>query len=319
MREYLPRSIVRSALASLLAVAFLALISPAALAQDGGAIKVRVATEDSGFKCDPAPSVNCVGDQEGDFIIQVPQGSLVELTFMWSHVGYVQEEHIIVLEGYKLETDKINSGHREETIKFIADKAGSFNIKCDLECDLHDFLQRGTLKVSRGGGGGAAAPAFTKTSLSLTPSLFITSVDPVQFMAVLSGADGKPVSKAGIDFSLTVDFAGTSGRMRLGSAKTDANGVAFFDYRPKVDMAKHLVLARFEGAGIYEGAENQISIEQVSVPSANYETEPAGLEGFRVAARRGLFAGAITVWVVFAAVIFRAVSIARDKPETKKR
>ncbi len=315
MREQLHRSFRLGALASLTAAAFLTLFSPAALAQDGGAIKIRVATVDNGFKCDPAPSVNCLGDQDGDFVIQVPQGSLIEVTFVWSHLSYPQEEHIILLEGYKLETDKLTSGHREETITFIADMAGSFNLKCDLECDVHDLLQRGQLKVSRGGA--ASAPSFTKTSLSLTPSLWVTIGDPVQLMAVLTDVSGKPVPKSGISFVLNSAFAGTTAKMALGEARTDANGVAFFEYRPTLDMKQHAITASYEGGGIYDGSGQSVVIEQLGPPPLAYETEPPGLEGFRVAARRGLFAGAIAVWVLLGAVILRAVSIVMDKPEAK--
>ena len=99
-------------------------------AQGGEPVKVRVETTDSGFRCASGNSPNCVGDQNGDFIIAVDQGQLVELTFAWAHVGYILEEHVIVLEGYKLESDKINSQNREFTLKFVADKAGTFKIYC---------------------------------------------------------------------------------------------------------------------------------------------------------------------------------------------
>ncbi|MBI4674090.1 MAG: hypothetical protein HY741_20795 [Chloroflexi bacterium] len=46
--------------------------------------------------------------QTGDFTIEVNQGDLVELTFTWAHQGYVNEEHVMVLEGYKLEWDKLD-------------------------------------------------------------------------------------------------------------------------------------------------------------------------------------------------------------------
>jgi hypothetical protein len=54
------------------------------------------------------------------------------------------EEHIMVLEGYKLESEKITAEHREATFRFLADKAGPR--PSDLDCEAHDFSS-GCLRV----------------------------------------------------------------------------------------------------------------------------------------------------------------------------
>ncbi|MBE0609496.1 MAG: hypothetical protein IH609_08960, partial [Dehalococcoidia bacterium] len=67
-----------------------------------------------------APVQITVKVTDGSFeptVIEVEQGKLVELTFVWSHVAYLEEEHIMVIPGYKLETEKIDAEHRETTVK----------------------------------------------------------------------------------------------------------------------------------------------------------------------------------------------------------
>lgn len=299
------------AAAAALALAALAVRPPAAEAQAGAeALKVRVETTDSGFRCAAGTTAACIGEREGDFFVEVEQGRLVELTFVWAHQGYVQEEHIIVLEGYKLESDEITFEHRETTLKFIAEKPGSFNFKCDLECEVHDYLQRGTLKVSRGGGGGAAAAVFTPTKLEVTPSTWATAGDPVSLVVSLRDSGGNPVPKAEVSLSLAAGFAGTQGQMQLGHVKTDANGVGFFEYRPTVPMPKHAITARFEGAGIFDGSEQKLVIEEAAAPPSAFEMEPVGLEIFRARAPAVFGGVAIAIWAVFGFVVYQAVSMA---------
>ncbi len=288
----------------------LAVWTPAVQAQAGAeALKVRVETTDSGFRCAAGTAAACIGDREGDFIVEVEQGRLVELTFSWAHQGYPEEEHIIVLDGYKLETDEITAGHREATLNFIADKSGSFNFKCDLECEVHDFLQRGVLRVTRGGGGGPAAPVFTPTKLEVTPSTWATVGDPVSLLVSLRDSDGKPVPKAEVALTLAAGFAGVQAPMALGHIKTDANGVGFFEYQPTVPMQQHAITARFEGAGVFDGSEHKLVIEQAALPPPAFETEPVGLEGFRERAPAVFGGMAIVVWAAFGFVLYQVVSM----------
>ena len=265
---------------------------------DGGPVKIRIEVNDSGF-----------AGQGGDFTVEVEQGRLVEMTFVWAHAGYVQEEHIMVLDmgGQKLEWDKINFEHREAAVQFIADKPGTFDFKCDLQCDLHDILQKGHLKVTHGGGN-SAAPAFTPTKLTVTPSSWVTAGGPVSLMATLIDAKGKPVPKAYIKFSMKVEFAGVADDMELGTARTDANGVAFREFIPTLTAEKYPITARFDGLGTHDGSEQAVEIESFGPPPVAYIQQPAGLENVRHLAIRGLAGGAITIWSVFAFVLVLAVS-----------
>lgn len=315
--------------------------------------------------------------QPDDFTIEVEEGQLVELTFVWSHVGWVEEEHIMVLEGYDLEWDQIDFHNREATQQFIADKPGTFDFKCDLDCEVHDILQRGHLKVRRSGaapvaaavpadssattttsgsstdgrgapaasasspqGSGApvasvpsteslsapatptptqstpppAAPAasslYRATTLSVSPSSWATSGEPVSLMAVLRDNKEAPVSKAELRFLMDAEFGGTKGKMELRSVKTDANGVAFFDYRPTIAAKSYVITVRFEGKGIYDESESAIELRGLGAPPPAYTMEPIGLEAVRKWAPLALAVVILGFWSLFGFVLYRAVGIA---------
>ncbi|MBI3941976.1 MAG: Ig-like domain repeat protein [Chloroflexi bacterium] len=261
-----------------------------------------VEVTDSGFNGNP-----------GDFIIEVEQGQLVELTFSWAHNAYPREEHIVVLEGYKLETDKINAQNREATLKFIADKSGTFNFKCDRECEVHDYLQKGYLKVKGSGGSNSsgAAVARTATTLAVSPSSSVTAGEPVTLMATLKDAKGVPVPKAEVHFYVEAEFAGSKGQMEIGKAKTDANGVAFLDYQPTLAVQQHKIVARFEGMGIYGESQQAIQIQEVGVLPAAYTVAPIGLEAIRHWAPMALVVVLLGVWITFGYVLYQVYAIAR--------
>ena len=269
-----------------------------ALAQAAEPVKFRVETTDPGF------------DGSGDAVtLEVEQGALVELTFVWAHQAYPDEEHIMILEKYGLETDKLNDKNREATLEFIADKSGTFSFRCDSECDLHDYLQQGYLKVVPKGGGGTT---FTPTTLSVTPSAWVTGGDPVQLMAVLKDAQGAPVAKAELRFTLAAEFAGTQGEMEVGRAKTDANGVAFLEYRPTLGVSVYELTARFDGMGIYAESHRSFEIQEVGVPAPAYTTPPLGLESVRHWAPQFFGIVVLSVWVILGYVVYGLYRIKAD-------
>ena len=292
------RPLARRALAL---AAFLLAMLPLhpAHAQEQRPVEIRIPITDAGFD-----------GQSGEYTIEVQEGALVEITFVWSHQAYPLEEHIIVFEGYKVESDKIDAQHREATVKFIADKPGTFGFKCDLECDLHDHLQKGILKViPRGGGGGGAS--FSATTLALTPSTWATGGDPVNITAVLKDANGAPVPKAEILFTIAAEFVGTKGDMEIGRARTDANGVAFFEFQPTLGIKQHKITAHFSRMGIYEQSESSVQIEEVGVPRAAYEVAPIGLESIAHWAPAALLVVVLGVWLTLGYVLYQAIAIAR--------
>ncbi|MBI2912061.1 MAG: hypothetical protein HYY05_07950 [Chloroflexi bacterium] len=251
--------------ASLALLALLLPLAPASVTQAADPVKLRVELNDGGFNGNP-----------GDFTIEVEQGALVELTFVWAHRALLANEHIIVLEGYKLEWDKLNFQQREASVQFIADKPGTFTFKCDLDCDIHEHLQKGHLKVKRSGEGSAAA--LTPTTLALSPSAWETGGEPVLLTVALQDAQGAPVSKAEIRFFLDAEFAGIQGKMDLGTAKTGADGTASLKFRPTLAEAQQSITARFEGVGLYDESQQAIEIQVVKEPPPAYVMAPVGLE-----------------------------------------
>lgn len=272
---------------------FIGMFRPArpAWAQATEPVKFRVEITEAGFN-----------GSADDFTLEVEQGALVEITFVWAHPTYPLEEHIIVLEKYNLETDKLTAENREATLTFIADKSGTFNFRCDLECELlHDYLQKGYLKVIPKGSEGAT---FTPTILSVTPSSWVTGGDPIQLMAVLKDAQGAPVAKAGLRFTLAAEFAGAQGEMEVGRAKTDTNGVAFLDYQPTLGASIHKLTAHFEGMGIYAESQQSVEIQGVGMLPPAYTTPPLGLESIRHWAPQIFAIVVLSVWVIFGYVVY---------------
>ncbi|MBI4233932.1 MAG: hypothetical protein HY686_05765 [Chloroflexi bacterium] len=355
-------------------------------------VKIRVMVNDGGFNGVP-----------GDYTVEVEQGKLVELTFVWAHEAYPQEEHIMVIDGYDLEWDLIDSSHREATAKFIADKPGTFNFFCDKKCDLHRSLQRGYLKVTRGGGASkavvatsatptpAAASTVSKDSptdppaapkdlsgtveqtqrgdsvqssgparvqapsdsepvkpppevvvipttlkLSATPKVakgetiaLMASPKDVREMAkaqtsglsrqtftlmtTLQDQKGSPVRKAEVRFFVDVEFAGEKGKMLVGTAKTDANGVALLDYQATVAAPTQTITAQFEGMGLYDESTQTVEAQEEGVPPPAYPTAPIGLEGIRHWAPRALIMVILGVWATFAFILYQAFGMSRAR------
>ncbi|MBI3537134.1 MAG: hypothetical protein HY070_06225 [Chloroflexi bacterium] len=243
----------------------------------------------------------------GDFTIEVDQGQTIELTFQWAHQALGGEEHVMVLEGYKLEWDKINSSHQQATVKFIADKSGTFTFKCDLECDLHRHLQKGHLLVRSNNSGGANAR--TPTVLKVEPSEWTTKGQPILLTTILKDNQGAAVAKAIVHYYVDAEFAGTRGKMEIGVARTDANGVAFLDYRPTLDVAKQTILVESEASGIYAETAQTIEIQESAPPASSYNAAGIGLDDIRRAAPFALVGVVIAVWATYAFVLAQVLGI----------
>ena len=287
------------ALISIIVLAIAFLPNDATAGHDKGHVRVRI--DDRGFNGTPGP-----------FSLEVEQGQLVELTFEWAHQGYVGEEHIMVLEGYKLEWDKLDINKRNATVKFIADKTGTFTFKCDWKCDLHDYLQEGKLRVVAKGGSGTGAPvARTASKLALDSSEWTSRGQSVLFTASLKDDKGAPIPKASVRFLVDAEFIGKKGAMEIGAARTDANGIAFLDYRPTLDAPQQKITAQFEGMGVYGESAVTIEIQEATPRSSTYHLESMGLEDIRRAAPFVLVGIVLVVWATYAFVLAQVFGIFR--------
>ena len=294
-------NVLRMRLTLLIAVVAIALSALAsigsvqpALAADP--VKITIKVTDSGF--DPNS-------------IEVPAGSQVELTFVWDSPAHPEDEHIIVIEGYKLESEKINRLNKETVVKFIADKSGSFNFKCDFECDTHDSLQHGTIKVGGGAGGAAGgASAFQPSKLVIDPiSGVLVSGNIVSIAANLQDKDGKPIAKAEILFFADRQFLGRHGEVQIAVGKTDASGNVHATYHP-TDPAGGKIIARFAGVGLYDKSETTYDL----AASGRFQPVPEeatsdDLHGIKGAAPLVLVSLIGSVWLAFAFMLFQAWGI----------
>lgn len=243
-------------------------------------------------------------------LVEVTQGQAVELTFVWAQTRYLDDEHIIVVEGYKVETDKLDRNHTSSTVKFIASKVGTFNFACDTECEAHDSLQQGAIKV-KAAAGGATASALTPTRILIDPVANVSvRVDRVALLATLVDKDGQPVKKADVNFFVEQKFAGKTGLMEIGSARTGPAGTAQVVYHPtRTDDEK--VVVRFEAQGIYDGAETTITLPGNRLFGPAPDDTDGSLDGLKLGGRGGFAAVILAVWALLVYVAYQAWQITR--------
>lgn len=270
-----------------------------AQAQADEPVKIRIEITDNGFNGQP------------DSTIEVEQGKLVELTFVFAQKSALGDSHIIMLKGYGLETPEVNYYKPEATLKFMADKPGTFELTCDLDCEIHDKLKRAHLKVTgvAGTGSGQHAAALVPTVLSVYPSQWQVQGGEVKLSAALKDGNGAPVPRATVLFYLETTFAGTAGRMEIGEAKTDANGAAATAYKPTFP-GKQKITASFEGIGLYAESEQSFELQVLSV-GQGYTVAPRGLEGLSDRAPLVVALVMLAIWSTFAHVLYQVFRISR--------
>lgn len=290
------QQIVRSLVLAGLLLAFGpgASVSASGLA-DSAPIEAKVQITDAGFQ----PST-----------VNVTQGAQVDLTFVFDQQAFPDDSHMIALDGYNLETDLIDKAHPQSTLKFIADKPGTFGFSCALQCSIHNAMQNGKLVVGTAGAGAASSAAsFTTTTLTLKPSTYATNGDPILLTALLADDKGSPVSKANVTFYEDATFGGTTGQMQIGTGRTDNNGVAFLYFRPTLADPHQTITVKFDGAGVNAASTATIHIAMVQNPPPAYVTEPVGLAAIRTVAP-SIFEGVIAlVWGILALVLGLTVGV----------
>jgi len=239
--------------------------------------------------------------------VQVEQGKAVELTFLWAQTAYLDDQHVIALEGYNVSSDQIDRDHTQATVKFIATKVGSFNFKCDIECDLHPALQTGTVKVVAGSGGGATA-SLLKPTINANPSLTSVKGDSVVLAAQLLDPSGQPITKAEVHFLVEEQFVAWTGLAEVGVAKTGPAGIAQVVYRPSQPASQKLVI-RFPGAGLYDAAELTTQIPASRLFGPRPPESSVSLHGLRTWAPTALLIVIVGIWLVFLTLLFEVARL----------
>ncbi len=284
---------VRIVLAAVLVAVSLGSLVVAGTASAEDAVKITVKVTDSGFE----PST-----------VEVNQGQSVELTFLWAQTAHPGDEHIIVLDGYKLESEKIDRVHTSTTLKFIATKSGTFNFACDIECDIHAILQGGVLKVKAGGSGGAT---LTQSKIAIDPVADVkVKGDVITLLATLTGADGQPIPKAELMFLVEQQFAGQTGLMVVGTAETGPAGLAQLSYRPSRTDAEKMVI-RFEGLGVYDVSEASVDLPGSQAFGTALAPGDNTLHGIKTWAHLGFILVIGGVWVAFGFILFQVWKLSR--------
>jgi plastocyanin len=288
---------------ALLAAFGLALLMTPLPARADEPVKLTVKVTDQGF--DPA-------------VVEVPQGAPVELTFVFANKNYPQDEHIMVGTGaVKFESDKIDSATQQTTVKFVATQPGTFGFKCNVECDAHDDLQKGEIKVKAAGGaaGAGASSGLQESKLTIDPTAgVLVKGNSVSIVAVLQDKDGKPISKADVTFYLERQFLGRKGQVEIATAKTNEGGLATAVYRP-TDSAGGKITVAFAGGGLYDKTEESVQL----APSRQFEplalaAKDDDLHGLKRVAPYALITLIGGIWLGFAFMLYLAWGISRAAP-----
>jgi hypothetical protein len=310
------RGIKYAALGSFIAVLVLALAAPGVAQADNNVIVVEV--RDDGYFCLKGCEHTRMGSAgpTWDMAIDVPQGQMVELTFIWAHEKHPQERHVMVLEDYGIESEQIDINNRQASLRFVANKTGEFVFYCDVFCDLHNNMQSAQVLVRRdtGGGASAAAPAFTSTAMALSASArtWENGSEPLVVQATLKDASGAPVSRAEVRFFVNAEFAGRSGAMLIGRARTNAQGVAELVYDAPLQPGDRTITARFTQTGIYDSTDQKMSIQVVgAAPSA--AAQATRLEDLRGWGTTLLAMVILATWTMLGFALFQVVKIARTE------
>ncbi len=249
-----------------------------------------------------------------DLVLQVQTGQEVEITFVYGDAGLndPEQRHQIQIDGYDVDIP-LDLEHLQSTVKFVADKTGSFTIHCHVKCKGHRALQNGMLVVGAAPAPGAAAGAPPALSTALTMS----SVSPVSngagatLAATLQDGAGQPLNGAQVTFYIEQGFMGTNGRVSIGSVQTDASGAATIQYQPHAD-GDQIAVARFDGMGGYAASE---SLNVLHVEGSSPAYVPAGRSGLDIPGWGPWWIGILlgTVWITYSFVWVQVVGIRQNR------
>ena len=167
----------------------------------------------------------------GESRLEVVAGQEVEITFVYGDADLQYDNsHVIFITGYNIKTGTLDRENPEITVRFIADRPGEIKFMCILVCTGHDELQRGSIMILPS----IRTPiAGEGDQLLLTITGQTQSGQPLNLTASLRDNQREPVRNATVKFFVKVDFF-TSGLMEIGEALTNDQGVAIFEYTPRL-------------------------------------------------------------------------------------
>jgi hypothetical protein len=244
-----------------------------------------------------------------DLTIEAVAGQLVEITFVWADEAVPDNAHRFLLRGYELRTELIDRENRETTLRFVAERTGTFELVCDWRCEGHrEALQDARLTVvDIGAEEGPMRPSVT--SLMLAARGGLPDAGPISLSASLTDADGQPLVSVPVRFYLRAVFAGVDGEMEIAAPVTDERGVAVATYTPTF-AGEHQFVVRFAGAGPLAESEETLQLTVAAAEPA-YVVAPRGLDAVARAAPLVLALVVLSVWATFGYVLFQVVRIRR--------
>lgn len=215
------------------------------------------------------------GTRSSNLAITVNEGDRIQITFIMDEEERKDvnpnNRHMMEITGYALITEEINPSHPEATIVFLADKPGTFTIRCSADtwdCPGHENMQDGKLEVKSEEGN--PPPAETsKTELKLVASAECFPPCPVALTATLIDGENRPIAGMPVAFFVNTTF----GTMKIGSPYTNSGGSASMNYSAARAGTLEFT-GLFPGGGGYESSTSTVVIQLPAVETAPSNSFP---------------------------------------------
>ena len=238
-----------------------------ALAEDMSTKDTTSSTQQGNNKFRVEVSKKGFNNTSEELRLEVVEGQEVEITFVYADDASRDNQHIMYIGGYKIQTDILGKDNPEVTVKFTANKTGEFPITCIMECAGHQNLQNGKLVVSPAAG---SQPVMTTVTLTMdTPDQAETG-QPLTLVALIKDDLDKPVADAQVKFFLESDFFVKS-MMEIGETVTNEQGLAKIDYIPN-QAGVIRVVARYEAGSGSEPVETKREVNITGSTKSFYHT-----------------------------------------------
>lgn len=155
--------------------------------------------------------------------------------------------------------------------------------------------------------GQGEAQSRTRTTLKITPPSEGAIGEQMTITAVLSDQAGSPVSGARVRFLREVSFLNSTSEVEVGTAVTDALGIATIQYAPSSE-GETLLLADFAGDARYSPSSSSASVFVATGPPLYFEEQGIKVPGINVSFLVAILFG---VWATYFTVMAHILLIAR--------
>ncbi|NQW21059.1 MAG: hypothetical protein HQ477_10140 [Chloroflexi bacterium] len=145
-----------------------------------------------------------------------------------------------------------------------------------------------------------------RATLEVSASESTQAGTAMEIVATLTELDGTPIAGEVIDFALSVEFMSNSGEIHIGSATTDASGIARLEYIPKAEGDHYLTASSSENSEVSAFSEMEMTV--TSGPQLYRELSPIRVPGANVWMTSAVL---IAVWSVFVLIALRIWQISR--------